>query len=89
MSRLSPSTSCIPLVTIGMAVTPPVPVVVAVPTPSRLIQASSVNASVPRPGAGPSVTCALVPLKSMANLGTSSSVVVASSLGPGSDAAST
>ena len=66
MSRLLPSACAIPLVTIGIAVRPPVPVLVAMPVPSRLIQASSVNTEAPRPGATPIVTYALLPLKSIA-----------------------
>ena len=56
MSTLLPSACAMPLVTRGIAVTPPVPVLVATPAPSRLIQASSVNVAAPRPGAGPSAT---------------------------------
>src|SRR6266550_8153556 len=68
MSRLLPSAWAIPLVTIGIAVTPPLPVLVAAPAPSRLIHASSVNTEAPRPGATPIVTYALLPLRSIALL---------------------
>ena len=57
MSLLSTlSTSAMPLVTSGIAVTPPVPVKVPTPAPSRRIHASSVNLDAPSAGAGPSVT---------------------------------
>src|SRR2546422_3546600 len=68
MSTLLPSASARPFVTIGTALTPPVPVLVAAPAPSRLIQASSVNVEAPSPGAGPNVTYAFVPPKSIALL---------------------
>src|SRR2546422_10007496 len=66
MSTLLPSASARPFVTIGTALTPPVPVLVAAPAPSRLIQASRVNVEAPSPGAGPNVTYAFVPPKSIA-----------------------
>ena len=47
MSTVLPSTSAIPLVMSGTAVTPPVPVKVATPAPSRRIHASSVNVEAP------------------------------------------
>ena len=57
-----------PFVTSGTAVMPPVPVKVATPAPSRLIQASRVNVAAPRCGAGPNVTEAFVPPNLMAEL---------------------
>src|SRR5262245_39760236 len=49
----------------GMAVTPPVPVLVPMPqdVPSRLIQPSSVNAAAFRPEAGPMETLSSLPSK--------------------------
>ena len=61
MSTVLPSTSAIPFVMSGTAVTPPVPVKVATPAPSRRIHASSVNVEAPSCGAGPNVAYALVP----------------------------
>ena len=68
MSCGPPSVSAIPFVTSGTAVMPPLPVKVATPAPSRLIQASSVKVAAPRCGAGPNVTAALVPPRWMAEL---------------------
>ena len=42
--------------TSGIAVSPPVPVKVATPAPSRRNQVSIVNVDAPRPGAAPNVT---------------------------------
>ena len=56
MSTLLPSFSARPFVTSGTAVTPPVPVLVATPVPSRRNQVSIVNVAAPSPGAGPNVT---------------------------------
>ena len=55
-----------PFVTSGTATTPPVPVFVAMPGPSRRNQVSTVKTDAPRPGAGPNVTNAFVPPKSIA-----------------------
>src|SRR5438067_8595210 len=66
MSRLLPSASARPFVTIGTAVTPPVPVLVDAPAPSRRNHASIVNVAAPSPGAEPNVTYAFVPPKSIA-----------------------
>ncbi len=71
MSRLLPSDCAMPLVTIGIAVIPPLPVLVATPAPSRLIHASSVKVAAPRPGACPRATNAFVPPKSTAYFGVS------------------
>ena len=56
MSTLPPSASAIPLVTSGMATTPPVPVLVAMPAPSRLNHVSIVSVDTPSPGAAPNLT---------------------------------
>ena len=56
MSTVLPSVSAIPLVTSGIAVTPPVPLKVATPAPSRRNHVSIVNVAEPRPGAAPNVT---------------------------------
>ena len=56
MSTVPPSASAIPFVMSGTAVTPPLPVSVATPAPSRRIHASSVNVADPSCGAGPNVT---------------------------------
>ena len=56
MSTLLPSVSAIPFVTSGIAVTPPVPLKVAMPAPSRRNQVSSVKVDDPSPGAAPKVT---------------------------------
>ncbi len=66
MSRLLPSTSAMPFVTSGTATTPPVPVFVAMPAPSRRNHVSTVKTEAPRPGACPNVTNAFVPPKSIA-----------------------
>src|SRR5437667_12335677 len=65
MSTLLPSFSARPFVTSGTAVTPPVPVLVAAPVPSRRNQVSIVNVAESSPGAGPHVTYALVQPKSI------------------------
>ena len=56
MSTLPPSASAMPLVTSGTATTPPVPVLVAMPAPSRLNHVSIVIVVTPSPGAAPKVT---------------------------------
>ena len=56
MSTLLPSASARPFVTSGYAVTPPVPVLVDTPVPSRRNHASIVNVADPRTGADPNVT---------------------------------
>src|SRR5437773_2733991 len=76
MSTLLPSLSERPLVTSGTAVMPPVPVVVVAPAPSRRNHASIVNVAAPRPGAGPIVTYAFVPPKSIALLTGAAAVTV-------------
>ncbi len=66
MSRSLPSACAMPLVISGTATTPPVPVLVAMPAPSRLNQVSSVNVVTPRPAgpeACPNVTKSLTPSK--------------------------
>jgi hypothetical protein len=68
MSTGPPSASAIPFVISGTAVTPPVPVSVAMPVPSRRIHPSSVNADAPSGAAGPNVTYALVPPNRTARL---------------------
>ena len=61
--------------------TPPVPVLVAMPAPSRRNQVSTVKTDAPRPGAGPNVTNAFVPPKSIALFdGFESTVIVTVSL---------
>ena len=70
-----------PFVTSGTATTPPVPVFVAMPAPSRRNQVSTVKSEAPRPGAGPNVTNAFVPPKSIALFdGFESTVIVIVSL---------
>ena len=66
MSTGPPSVSAMPLVTSGMATTPPVPVLVAMPVPSRRNHVSIVSVETPRPGAAPKVTYTFVPPKSRA-----------------------
>ncbi len=66
MSTLEPSASARPLVTSGMAVMPPLPVLVPTPAPVRWNQVSSVNVAAPSPGAAPNVTYWLLPLKARA-----------------------
>ncbi len=56
MSTLLFSPSARPLVTRGIASTPPVPVLVETPAPSRLNQVSTVKFAAPSPGAGPNDT---------------------------------
>ena len=56
MSTVPPSVSAMPLVTSGIATTPPAPVLVATPAASRLTQVSTVNVAALRPGAAPSFT---------------------------------
>ena len=56
MSTVPPSASAMPLAMSGTATTPPVPVFVAIPAPSRLNHVSMVNVEAPRPGAAPNVT---------------------------------
>jgi hypothetical protein len=63
MSTLLPSSSLRPLLSSGIAPTPPVPVEVATPADSRRNHSSSVKVGVPRPSARPKVTYWLVPLK--------------------------
>src|SRR3954469_18830501 len=60
MSLLLPSDSDRPLATSGTAVTPPVPVLVVWPAPTRWNQASRVNCDAPR-AACPKVTYAADP----------------------------
>src|SRR5207237_2987404 len=76
MSTLLPSLSERTFVTSGTAVIPPVPVEVVTPVPSRRNHASIVNVAAPRPGAGPNVTYALVPPKSIALLTGAAAVTV-------------
>src|SRR6266550_3340690 len=57
-----------PLVTSGMAITPPLPVDAVRPTPSRLNQVSMVNLAAFKLGAGPNVTRLLTPSKRSAEL---------------------
>ncbi len=64
MSTFEPSASARPFVTSGIAVTPPVPVLVARPAPVCLNQVSSVNVAAPRAGAAPNVTYELEPFRS-------------------------
>ena len=52
MSTVPPSVSAMPLVTSGTATTPPVPVFVAIPAPSRLNHVSIVNVDDAEPGRG-------------------------------------
>ena len=61
MSTGPPSASAMPFVTSGIAVTPSVPVNVAMPAPSRRNHVSIVNLAAPSPGAAPNVTNAFVP----------------------------
>ena len=56
MSTVPPSASAMPFVTSGTAVTPPVPVKVAMPAPSRRNHVSIVSVETPRPGDAPKVT---------------------------------
>src|SRR5438128_5579501 len=65
---LLPSAWAPPLVTSGMAITPPVPVDAVRPVPSRLNQVSMVNLAAFKPGAGPNVTRLLTPSKRSAEL---------------------
>src|SRR5256712_3952618 len=78
MSTLLPSFSARPFVTSGTAVTPPVPVLVATPAPSRRNQASIVNVAESSPSAGPNVTYALVPPKSIPLLVTAALTITVS-----------
>src|SRR6266511_2500743 len=66
MSTFDPSASARPFVTSGIAVIPPVPVLVAEPPPVHLNHVSSVNCAAPSPGAAPIVTYWLDPLSSNA-----------------------
>src|SRR5438128_5753898 len=65
---LLPSAWAPPLVTSGMAITPPVPVDAVRPVPSRLNHVSIVNLAAFKPGAGPDVTRLLTPSKRSAEL---------------------
>ena len=56
MSTVEPSVSLRPLVTRGYAITPPVPVVVAVPAPCFMNHVSTVNADNPSAVVLPNVT---------------------------------
>src|SRR3954454_22416882 len=62
MSTLEFSDSFLPLVTRGIAVTPPVPLVALVPAAVRLNQVSRVKVGVSSARACPKVTCWFVPL---------------------------
>src|SRR3989475_768591 len=57
-----------PLVTSGIAITPPVPEDAVSPRPSRLNQVSIVKVADPKPGAGPNVTRLLTPSNCSAEL---------------------
>src|SRR3989442_1818706 len=82
MSTGLPSLSDRPFVTSGTAVTPPEPVLVATPVPSRRNHVSIVNAAVPRPSAGPNVTYALVPPKARPLFAEDAALTVTISVSP-------